>query len=161
MKINMRKFLAIVLTIIVMMFDTLTVSAIETLNPFTFNGEEISLETISEQNSIVENESEESNIETNAFLSQIVENIDYKFEKLTLDNIPDYMITSVGINDVNADKMPIALATEDAKELNSFTTVNADGTNTLYLFNEPIKYVDGKTSEIRIVWMRGDTISYR
>lgn len=75
-------------------------------------------------------------------ISEGKEYIDYS--ELTIANIPNKLIESTGIDisQINS------LDTVDAQNLNSFTTVNNDGMKTLYVFMEPIKYVEQSTNKV-------------
>ena len=81
-------------------------------------------ETITE--ATVAEEPQEAPIE--AVLEQ--EEIVYNTSALTLNNLPEYIVN----NTLEKDIIAVGLAQEDAQQLNSFTTINSDGTNTLYLF---------------------------
>ena len=98
-------------------------------------------ETIAE--ATVAEEPQEAPIE--AVLEQ--EEIVYNTSALTLNNLPEYIVN----NTLEKDIIAVGLAQEDAQQLNSFTTINSDGTNTLYLFGAPIKYVDKNTNQIKFI----------
>ena len=66
----------------------------------------------------------------------------FNTSSITLEKLPIHMKNILGLNKIEADQQPIALAQVDATELTSVTTVNKDGTHTLYLFDTPVKYVD-------------------
>lgn len=67
------------------------------------------------------------------------------YSKLTFSNIPDEFLSSLG-NDKITD-----ISQRAADDLSSIVTVNDDGTETLYMFAEPVKYIDSKTNEIKFI----------
>ncbi len=90
-------------------------------------------------------------IQTEEISAEVVETTTYNIDAITLENIPSYLVESVGLNTVSEEKTPVSLYEKNKTELYSFTTVNADDTHTLYLFNEPIKYIDTDTNEIKFI----------
>ena len=74
----------------------------------------------------------------NTFAKQIKDDVVYNYDALTLENLPDY----IAQNTLEKSVTPVGLDDADNDELFSFTTINSDGTNTLYLFNDPVKFVD-------------------
>ncbi len=66
------------------------------------------------------------------------EEIVYNTSALTLDNLPEYIVN----NTLEKDIIAVGLAEEDTTELSSFTTINEDESRTLYLFGDPVKYID-------------------
>lgn len=69
-------------------------------------------------------------------------------EHIKLENIPREISKNIGLED---GKEIVALDEADAESLTSFTTINADGTKSCYSFNEPIKFIDKQTSEIKFI----------
>ncbi len=74
----------------------------------------------------------------NSFTTQIDNNKEYNYDSLILSNLPDY----IAKNTLNPNITAIKLDTADNDELFSFTTINSDGSKSLYLFNDPVKFVD-------------------
>ena len=98
-------------------------------------------ETITEET--VAEEPEEAPID--AVLEQ--EEIVYNTSALTLDNLPEYIVN----NTLEKDVIAVGLAEEDMTELSSFTTINEDESRTLYLFGDPVKYIDKTDNSIRFI----------
>ncbi len=78
----------------------------------------------------------------NMFSTPVNDGVEYNTSALSLEKLPKYMDDVLGLREVKEGKKPVSLSMEDADELTSITTVNEDGTHTLYLFDTPIKYVD-------------------
>ena len=98
-------------------------------------------ETITEET--VTEEPQEAPIETVLEQEEIV----YNTSALTLDNLPEYIVN----NTLEKDVIAVGLAEEDMTELSSFTTINEDETRTLYLFGDPVKYIDKTDNSIRFI----------
>ncbi len=88
-------------------------------------------------------ETEETPVETALEQEEIV----YNTSSLTLDNLPEYIVNNTLEKDVTA----VGLAEDDMHELSSFTTINEDETRTLYLFNDPVKYIDKTDNSIKFI----------
>ena len=71
--------------------------------------------------------------------------------RLTLESIPDSLIQTVGIESAAEGQRAVALEASDADSLHSFTTVNEDGSRSVYSFAQPVKYVDQKTNRIEFI----------
>ncbi len=70
---------------------------------------------------------------------------------LSIDKLPKQIFNSTQFDKIEDEKKPIALDTSDADILESFTTINADDSRTLYIFNQPIKYIEEDTKEIKFI----------
>ncbi|MBQ9769480.1 MAG: DNRLRE domain-containing protein, partial [Clostridia bacterium] len=75
------------------------------------------------------------------------EEIVYNTSALTLNNLPEYIVN----NTLEKDVIAVGLAEEDMTELSSFTTINEDESRTLYLFGDPVKYIDKTDNSIRFI----------
>lgn len=84
-------------------------------------------------------------------LSEIEISDETQYHELTLDNLSDELVLSAGLNIREVGKRAVSLDLSDAEELSSFTTINEDGTRTLNIFSEPIKYVDRETGDIKFI----------
>ena len=61
------------------------------------------------------------------------------------------MEESLGFSELSAEKQPKSVTDLNVEDLYSFTTYNEDDTLTLYMFSEPVKFVDKETSAIRFI----------
>ena len=61
------------------------------------------------------------------------------------------MEESLGFSELSEDKRPRSLTDLYVEDLYSFTTLNEDDTLTLYMFSEPVKYVDKETTAIKFI----------
>jgi hypothetical protein len=66
---------------------------------------------------------------------------------LALKKLPDDLIESAALDMSKV----IAIDDADAENLESFTTINEDGSKTLYVFEAPIKYLDKDSSKIEFI----------
>ena len=85
------------------------------------------------------------------FSSQVDRNTDYNLSRLDLSTLPSYMEESLGFSELSEDKRPRSLTDLYVEDLYSFTTLNEDDTLTLYMFSEPVKYVDKETTAIKFI----------
>ena len=85
------------------------------------------------------------------FSSQVDRNTDYNLSRLDLSTLPSYMEESLGFSELSEDKRPSSLTDLYVEDLYSFTTLNEDDTLTLYMFSEPVKYVDKETTAIKFI----------
>ena len=85
------------------------------------------------------------------FSSQVDRNTDYNLNRLDLSTLPSYMEESLGFSELSEDKRPSSLTDLYVEDLYSFTTLNEDDTLTLYMFSEPVKYVDKETTAIKFI----------
>lgn len=70
---------------------------------------------------------------------------------LTVENIPCALDASLK-NDLDENGVEqIGIDYEDAAEMSSLTTLNSDGTKTLHMFSEPIKYFDNSCNAIKFI----------
>jgi hypothetical protein len=67
--------------------------------------------------------------------------------ELTLENLSNDLIKNSTIELSSVDSIDIS----DGENLTSFTTVNKDGSKTIYTYNSPVKYVDKETGNIRFI----------
>ena len=79
-------------------------------------------------------------VEINEELKKIV-------DVLAPEKLPDDLIESA---DLDMSKV-VGLDEADAQILESFTTINEDGSKTLYAYEVPIKYIDEKTGKIEFI----------
>ncbi len=70
---------------------------------------------------------------------------------LTLDHIPDSLSQTLKLDSIEAEKQAVALDVTDADSLNSFTTVNEDGSRSIYSFTQPVKYWNSDTNRIEFI----------
>lgn len=63
----------------------------------------------------------------------------------TLEKMPDKLK-----NRINRDKI-ISLDKSDADDVNSLTVINEDGTKTLTVFSQPIKYIEEETGKVQFI----------
>lgn len=66
----------------------------------------------------------------------------YDLCNMKLDKLPDKLRENFELSEKSNDKTPVAIDAIDADMMESFTTINDDGTKTLYLHATPIKYVN-------------------
>lgn len=87
---------------------------------------------------------------TNTVYASIPENrvtSEISLEELTVENIPEQIS-----DQIDADMEDVVeVSTKDAEDLSSITLVNADNTETVYLFSEPVKYIDEEKNEIKFI----------
>jgi hypothetical protein len=67
--------------------------------------------------------------------------------KLTPENIPEDLLKSADLES----RESIVLDTDDSENPNSFTLVNEDESKTVFVYEQPIKYEDKSTGEIRFI----------
>lgn len=77
--------------------------------------------------------------------------VDYDLSSLDLKTLPAYMEESLGFSELSAEKQPKSVTDLNVEDLYSFTTYNEDDTLTLYMFSEPVKFVDKETYAIRFI----------
>lgn len=75
----------------------------------------------------------------------------YSIKELSFQNLPRELYDSTLLYKQDEKVKAVSISDEDARSLNSFTTLNSDGSKTLYLFNEPIKYIDSNTKTIKFI----------
>ena len=51
----------------------------------------------------------------------------------------------LGVEEIEKGKKPVSLSMDNADDLFSLTTINEDGTHSLYIFDTPIKYANGSS----------------
>ena len=128
-KYAFRKIFAIILTAVLMLTFTVSVSA----------------QTPEESDAATKRSVKE------VFSSQVDRDTDYNLSRLDLSTLPSYMEESLGFSELSEDKRPRSLTDLYVEDLYSFTTLNEDDTLTLYMFSEPVKYVDKETTAIKFI----------
>lgn len=83
--------------------------------------------------------------------STVDKDTSYDLSALDLSTLPAYMEESLGFNELTKDKKPKSITDLYVEDLYSFTTYNEDGTLTLHMFSEPVKFVDKEASAIRFI----------
>lgn len=124
-----RKIFAIILTAVLMLTFTVSVSA----------------QTPEESDAATKRSVKD------VFSSQVDRDTDYNLSRLDLSTLPSYMEESLGFSELSDDQRPKSLTDLNVEDLYSFTTLNEDDTLTLYMFSEPVKYVDKETTAIKFI----------
>ncbi len=70
---------------------------------------------------------------------------DKEYEKYQLSDLPSAIAESIN----TADKTPIEIINHETDDMYSITVKNDDGTNTLYVFQTPIKYEENNTVKLK------------
>jgi len=99
---------------------------------------------------VFDSTSSESFAESNARTEQL--QIEKEREKALseykIDKIPSVIENDILQTD---SKKAISLDTSDAEELSSFTTINEDGSKTVYSYECPVKYIDEESGKIKFI----------
>ncbi|PWM42882.1 MAG: hypothetical protein DBX47_07715 [Clostridiales bacterium] len=72
-------------------------------------------------------------------------------QNMKLEKLPDKLKDNSDLSKKSKNKKAIGIDTVDADMMESFTTINEDGSKTLRIYSTPIKYVDKKTNEIKFI----------
>ncbi len=72
--------------------------------------------------------------------------VDPRYENYTIEKLPRDLESRLDL-----DETALKLDTADAEDPYSITTVNSDGTKTLRVFNEPVKYIDEETDKVEFI----------
>ncbi|MEG0663731.1 MAG: hypothetical protein RR483_01370 [Clostridia bacterium] len=75
----------------------------------------------------------------------------YDLCNMKLEKLPDELKQKSNLLQKSGDKHPVAIDKADADIMESFTTINEDGSKTLYSYTTPIKYVDEETNKITFI----------
>lgn len=89
-------------------------------------------------------------VTTNTAYASVPENNEtskMSVKELTVEKMPEQIT-----DEIDADIADVVeVSTKDAEDLSSITLVNADNTETAYLFSEPVKYIDKEKNEIKFI----------
>lgn len=75
----------------------------------------------------------------------------HNLRNMKLENLPVKLKDNSDLSKKPKDKKAIGIDTADVDIMESFTTVNEDGSKTLRIYSTPIKYVDKETNEIKFI----------
>lgn len=70
---------------------------------------------------------------------------DISYENYRLADLPEVIANSI----LTTDTTPVEIINQDTDDIYSITVKNSDGTNTLHIFQTPIKYVDGNSVKLK------------
>lgn len=72
--------------------------------------------------------------------------LDPRLQNYTIDKLPEELEENLNLDDT-----ALRFDAADAEDPYSITTINSDGTKTLCVFGEPVKYVDEETDKIEFI----------
>ena len=75
------------------------------------------------------------------------ETVKTAYDRLTVENVPACLAEDLGLNSRDI----IGISSQDYHDLSSVVTINGDGTETLFMFGQPVKYIDNETGEVRFI----------
>lgn len=70
---------------------------------------------------------------------------DISYENYRLADLPEVIANSI----LTTDTTPVEIINQDTDDIYSITVKNSDGTNTLHIFQTPIKYVEGNSVKLK------------
>ena len=75
----------------------------------------------------------------------------YDISELSLDNIPDELLTQTDLAEMIAEGTITDIESTDTEVLNSITVINGEGSRSTYSYSVPVKYIDEQTNQIKFI----------
>lgn len=75
----------------------------------------------------------------------------YDISELSLDNIPDELLTQTDLAEMIAEGTVTDIESTDTEVLNSITVINGEGSRSTYSYSVPVKYIDEQTNQIKFI----------